>query len=435
MKWKPEEQVGAPLAKIPGPHRRRPWTTRRRRHGEESRSGTPKDIANRAKAKGLQKLKFYCQICEKQCRDANGFKCHCTSEAHLRQMEIFGMNQGKFIGNYSEEFKRAFLNLMATSHRNSRVSANIVYNEYIAHKTHIHMNATRWTTLTEFIKYLGREGICEVDETPKGWFITYRPEDKEEKMRQAMKAKRKLADEEEDERNARLIREQIERANAALPEHAKRHAEATELDENAKGELKLSLAGVKRIKTAEELDRAKHPPTALEAFDGASQLASDAGAGLKAQAAKKPSALDEIFQKGVAAKEAAKAKPVDAPASGEETPWLQPGIVVKMSPRRSSRRGYKRKGGFGGAFRGATWPRSTRSTPMRGSGGPDRARDGSSVGRGRGGGSQRGAPGSDRKDGRARDGQVQGGGDASGGTGKGTTMRFDYEDISKLSSR
>ena len=211
--------------------------------GKRAEKGTPKDVANRAKAKGLQKLKFYCQICEKQCRDANGFKCHCTSEAHLRQMEIFGMNQGKFIGSYSEEFKRAFLNMMATSHRNSRVSANIVYNEYIAHKEHIHMNATRWTTLTEFIKHLGREGICEVDETPKGWFLTYRPEDKEEKMRQAMKAKRKVAEEEEDDRNARLIREQIERANAALPEHAKRHAEATELDENAKGELKLSLAG------------------------------------------------------------------------------------------------------------------------------------------------------------------------------------------------
>ena len=83
----------------------------------------------------------------------------------------------------------------------------------------------------------------------------------------------------------------------------------------------------------------------LEAFDGASQLASDAGAGLKAQAAKKPSALDEIFQKGVAAKEAAKAKPVDAPASGEETPWLQPGIVVKIVSKALQSEGlYKRKG-------------------------------------------------------------------------------------------
>jgi hypothetical protein len=34
------------------------------------------------------------------------------------------------------------------------------------------MNSTKWLTLTEFIKYLGREGKCKVDETPKGWFIT-----------------------------------------------------------------------------------------------------------------------------------------------------------------------------------------------------------------------------------------------------------------------
>ena len=34
----------------------------------KAEKGTPKDIANRAKAKGLQKLKFYCQMCSKQCR-------------------------------------------------------------------------------------------------------------------------------------------------------------------------------------------------------------------------------------------------------------------------------------------------------------------------------------------------------------------------------
>jgi len=34
----------------------------------KAEKGTPKDIANRMKAKGLQKLKFYCQMCAKQCR-------------------------------------------------------------------------------------------------------------------------------------------------------------------------------------------------------------------------------------------------------------------------------------------------------------------------------------------------------------------------------
>jgi hypothetical protein len=41
--------------------------------------GSPKDIANRIKAKGLQKLRWFCQMCQKQCRDENGFKCHLTS--------------------------------------------------------------------------------------------------------------------------------------------------------------------------------------------------------------------------------------------------------------------------------------------------------------------------------------------------------------------
>lgn len=47
-------------------------------------------IANRIKSKGLQKLRWYCQMCQKQCRDENGFKCHLTSESHKRQMQVFG---------------------------------------------------------------------------------------------------------------------------------------------------------------------------------------------------------------------------------------------------------------------------------------------------------------------------------------------------------
>ena len=39
-------------------------------------------------------------------------------------------------------------------------------------RDHIHMNATKWLTLTEFVQYLGKTGQCRVDETPKGWFIS-----------------------------------------------------------------------------------------------------------------------------------------------------------------------------------------------------------------------------------------------------------------------
>ena len=36
----------------------------------------------------------------------------------------------------------------------------------------MHMNSTKWYTLSEFVKYLGRSGQAKVEETEKGWFIT-----------------------------------------------------------------------------------------------------------------------------------------------------------------------------------------------------------------------------------------------------------------------
>lgn len=54
-----------------------------------------------------------------------------------------------------------------------RVRANQVYQEYIQDRNHVHMNSTRWVTLTEFIKHLGREGMVRVDETEKGFYIAW----------------------------------------------------------------------------------------------------------------------------------------------------------------------------------------------------------------------------------------------------------------------
>jgi len=66
--------------------------------------GTPKDIANRQKAKGLQKLRWYCQMCEKQCRDENGFKCHIMSESHQRQLLLCAQNPNQFQVSFPFDF-------------------------------------------------------------------------------------------------------------------------------------------------------------------------------------------------------------------------------------------------------------------------------------------------------------------------------------------
>lgn len=50
------------------------------------------------------------------------------------------------------------LSLRLSSAGTKRVHNNIIYNEYISDRQHIHMNATRWETLTDFTKWLGREG-------------------------------------------------------------------------------------------------------------------------------------------------------------------------------------------------------------------------------------------------------------------------------------
>ncbi|KAK8986878.1 hypothetical protein V6N11_055199 [Hibiscus sabdariffa] len=176
---------------------------------------TPKAIANRIKAKGLQKLRWYCQMCQKQCRDENGFKCHCMSESHQRQMQIFGQNPDRIISGYSEEFERNFLDLMKRSHRFSRVADTVVYNEFINDQHHVHMNSTQWGTLTEFIKYLGRTGKCKVEETPKGWFISYIDRDSEMLLKEKMKNKRIKLDMVEEEKHEREIQKQIEKAERA----------------------------------------------------------------------------------------------------------------------------------------------------------------------------------------------------------------------------
>ncbi|KAJ8788866.1 hypothetical protein J1605_005162 [Eschrichtius robustus] len=172
---------------------------------------TPKAIANRIKSKGLQKLRWYCQMCQKQCRDENGFKCHCMSESHQRQLLLASENPQQFMDYFSEEFRNDFLELLRRRFGTKRVHNNIVYNEYISHREHIHMNATQWETLTDFTKWLGREGLCKVDETPKGWYIQYIDRDPETIRRQLELEKKKKQDLDDEEKTAKFIQEQVRR--------------------------------------------------------------------------------------------------------------------------------------------------------------------------------------------------------------------------------
>ncbi|KAF4532818.1 hypothetical protein B566_EDAN002668 [Ephemera danica] len=167
--------------------------------------GTPKYIANKMKSKGLQKLRWYCQMCQKQCRDENGFKCHTTSESHQRNLLMFADNSKKYMDEFSKEFLDGWMDLLRRQYGTKRIAANKVYQDYIADRHHVHMNATRWVTLTGFVKWLGRTGKCVVDETERGWFIQYIDRDPETLAREERKAKKHKMDRDDEDKLMQFV--------------------------------------------------------------------------------------------------------------------------------------------------------------------------------------------------------------------------------------
>ena len=188
-------------------------------------------------------------MCEKQCRDENGFKCHMMSESHQRQMQIVSQNPEKFISEFSNEFKKDFLDILWRRHGQNRVKATKVWSEYISDRNHIHMNATVWVTLTNFVKHLGKEGICAVDQDVEGnWYMSYNYRDPEIVKRQEALAKKEKMEMDDDERLTRMIQKQKERAageggEEEEDEEEKRAKSILDLEAAKSKSLKISLGG------------------------------------------------------------------------------------------------------------------------------------------------------------------------------------------------
>lgn len=287
---------------------------------------SPKAIGNRIKAKGLQKLRWYCQMCQKQCRDENGFKCHCMSESHQRQLLLASENPYQFLNYFSEEFKSDFLELLRRRFGTKRVHNNIVYNEYISHREHVHMNSTQWETLTDFTKWLGREGYCKVDETPKGWYVQYIDRDPETIRRQEELERKKKQDMDDEERSAKFIEEQVRRGREGKePEEEPVFTELKRMNEEEKVAFNLDIALAGPSKTSTTLG-----PSALKAAASAKRKESSHSGDSKDK--KKKSALDEIIEM-----EEQKKKSV------RSDNWIQANIVVKVITKKLGEKYYKKK--------------------------------------------------------------------------------------------
>lgn len=179
-----------------------------------------------------------------------GFKCHVASESHIRQMQIIGEDPKKAINDYSRQFLRDFVQLLRTGHGEKKVNVNHFYQEYISNKSHVHMNATKWPSLTEFAKYLGREGICRVDEDEKNenktgasaLTISWIDNSPDALRRQEALKKKERQDRGDEEREQRMIQEQIRKAKR----EERRHTSEEEDEEDTEDVEHIEGEGVRR---------------------------------------------------------------------------------------------------------------------------------------------------------------------------------------------
>ncbi|XP_034019470.1 DNA/RNA-binding protein KIN17 [Thalassophryne amazonica] len=291
---------------------------------------TPKAISNRIKAKGLQKLRWYCQMCQKQCRDENGFKCHCMSESHQRQLLLASENPTKFMDYFSNEFKSDFLELLRRRFGTKRVHNNIVYNEYISHREHVHMNSTQWETLTDFTKWLGREGLCKVDETPKGWYVQYIDRDPETIRRQEEQARKKKQDLDDEERSAKFIEEQVRRGQDG--KESDETPVYTELKRESEEEKVVFNLGACSSGAGPSKSSAVLGASALKASASSIKRKDVSSGSDSKEKRKKKSALEEIMELEVKKQQ-----------SFKTDYWLQPNIVVKVITKRLGEKYHKKK--------------------------------------------------------------------------------------------
>lgn len=263
-------------------------------------------------------------------------------------MALFRDDPTKFMDQYSRDFEQFFMDVMKRK-GGLRVKANTVYQEVVADRTHIHMNATKWETLGTFVQYLGKTGLCRVDQTDKGdWMVQYIDRDP-----------RFLARQEEIARRAEQSLDEEERAAAQI---AKQIAEAQRAEEEAKAAL--AAAGGEGGDKAAALFDAAQPTELKEGRSEEEMIVFSMGHSAAAVSSSAAAASSAASASTAAASSAAAA----VPAAASSAPYVKPAAPFTMSLARPSllqafgSGGGESKGGAGAGDGGAKRKAPTAST-------------------------------------------------------------------------
>lgn len=103
------------------------------------------------------------------------------------------------------------------------------------------MNSTRFKSLTEFASYLGKEGICRVEETEKGLFVSWIDNSPETMRKREAIMKKERQDKGDEEREQRMIQEQVERAQASAKQQEEENLEDKMLQREEGEKLTLNF--------------------------------------------------------------------------------------------------------------------------------------------------------------------------------------------------
>lgn len=310
----------------------------------KAEKGSSKWLANKMKSKGLQKLRWYCQMCQKQCRDQNGFKCHISSESHQRQMLLFGEKPAKFLNEFSKEFHRDFMDILKRCHGTKRVFANAVYQEYIRDKNHVRMNATKWVTLSGFCKYLGSSGQCKIDETEKGYYITWIDRNPETLARQEALEKRDKMSKDDDERMADFVAKQVERE--ILKKSEENLVNFTELLRGPEDKIKLESMKIEKKQPEIKNDILlssnevlKKPSISKPSTSKSKKNRSKSPENCDSSRKRKKSKIEELIEEETREKIQKEIRIRER----QETSWLKKGIILKITTKSLGEKYYKQK--------------------------------------------------------------------------------------------
>jgi len=251
------------------------------------------------------------------------------SESHQRQLLIAGENPAAFNNMFSNEFLSEFMKLLKCRFGTKRVHSNIVYNEYIGYKEHIHMNSTRWETLGQFTQWLGREGYCKVDQTEKGWFIQYIDRDPMVLKRQKELEKARSREQDDEERHARQIEEMIRKGQEK--EGGSSKPEFTELKRSNEEEKVAFKFGSSKLQpsTSKTTSNVKSEPSTSSGTKRKSLPEKESSKEKK----RKKSAFHELAEKEKSRKNKFRMEN-----------WIFTGIIVKVTTKRLGERYHKQKG-------------------------------------------------------------------------------------------